>query len=72
MLVPPEIFFSGEVSASFKGDSSHDIVIQLCSLYSAPELKLLVMVFVTQFENTWLKADDFLSGECLSDSIDEP
>jgi hypothetical protein len=59
------------VGNSLEVDSFYDVVVAHSSFDSPPEMVLLEFVLMAQFEHAGLQGNDFLSGEGLSDAVDE-
>ena len=66
----PEKLFLWEVRLSFEIHSLNDIIIVRDSLYSSPNIELLMLVFVAESENSSLERSSLFNWEGLADSVD--
>ena len=69
--VPPEVLSGGEIFGPLEVDSDNDIVVEFGSLDSPPEMELLMLILMAEFDDSRLKSNDLLGGEGLADSIYE-
>lgn len=59
------------MGSSLEVDALYNVVVAHGSFDSSPEMVLLELVLMAQFEHAGLQGNDFLSGEGLSDAVDE-
>lgn len=59
------------MSGSFEVDSNNDVVVSWGALDPSPELKLLIVIFMTQFEDARLKGDQLLCRKGGPNTVEE-
>jgi len=65
------MFFVGEVGGTFERNPLYNVVVFEDSLDPAPEVELLEVVLLAEFEHCYFQVDPLIRREGLADAVDE-